>query len=98
MFTPKGLSSQALKVMVRDGGKHRSLNAGWPEAAMAGALSVALSGPRRYDGQMVDQVWLGEEFSARIGAAEIRRALYLFTVACLVNAAVIAAIITFLIA
>ena len=98
MFVPKGLSSQALMVMVRDGGKHRSLNAGWPEAAMAGALSVALSGPRQYDGKVENAPWLGEEFSARIGTAEIRRALYLFVVACLVNAAVVAAIITFLIA
>ena len=98
MFVPKGLSSQALSVMLRDGGKHRSLNAGWPEAAMAGALSVSLSGPRRYDGEVVDEPWLGEEFPARIGEVEIRRALYLFVVACLVNAAVIAAIITFLIA
>ncbi|MDA1133129.1 MAG: adenosylcobinamide-phosphate synthase CbiB [Proteobacteria bacterium] len=98
MFTPKGLSSQALKVMARDGKKHRSPNAGWPEAAMAGALSVALSGPRRYDGKTVDEPWLGEEFSARIGVAEIRRALYLFVVACLINAAVIAAIVTYLIA
>jgi len=98
MFVPQGLSSQALKVMVRDGGKHRSLNAGWPEAAMAGALSVSLSGPRRYAGKVVDEPWLGEEFSARIGVVEIRRALYLFVVACLVNAAVIAAVITFLIA
>lgn len=98
MFTPKGLSSQALKVMLRDGGKHRSPNAGRPEAAMAGALSVALSGPRQYDGQVMDEPWLGEEFSARIGAVEIRRALYLFVVACLVNAVVIAAIVTYLIA
>jgi len=98
MFTPKGLSSQALKVMLRDGGKHRSPNAGRPEAAMAGALSVALSGPRQYNGQVMDEPWLGEEFSARIGAVEIRRALYLFVVACLVNAVVIAAIVTYLIA
>ena len=98
MFTPKGLSSQALKVMLRDGGKHRSPNAGRPEAAMAGALSIALSGPRRYDGKTVDEPWLGEEFSARIGVVEIRRALYLFVVACLVNAVVIAGIVMFLIA
>ena len=32
--------------------KHRSPNAGWPEAAMAYALDVSLSGPRSYDGQM----------------------------------------------
>ena len=98
MFTPKGLSSQALKVMLRDGGKHRSPNAGRPEAAMAGALAVALSGPRQYDGKVVDEPWLGEEFSARIGAPEIRRALYLFVVACLVHAVTIAAIVTFLVA
>ena len=98
MFVPKGLSSGALKVMLRDGGKHRSPNAGRPEAAMAGALSVALSGPRRYGGKTVDEPWIGEEFTARIGVVEIRRALYLFVVACLVNAVVIAAIITYLIA
>lgn len=98
MFTPKGLASRALSVMLRDGGKHRSPNAGWPEAAMAGGLAVSLSGPRRYDGKTVDEPWLGKEFSARIGVPEIRRALYLFVVACLVNAAVIAGIITFLIA
>ena len=98
MFVPKGLSSQALSVMLRDGAKHRSPNAGWPEAAMAGALGVALSGPRRYDGKTVDEPWLGEEFSARIGPAEINRALYLFVVACLINAVVIAAVVTFLIA
>ena len=97
-FVPKGLSSGALKVMLRDGGKHRSPNAGRPEAAMAGALSVALSGPRRYGGKTVDEPWIGEEFSARIGVVEIRRALYLFVVACLVNAVVIAAIVAYLIA
>ncbi|MDF0600867.1 adenosylcobinamide-phosphate synthase CbiB [Psychromarinibacter sp. C21-152] len=36
----------------RDAGLHRSPNAGWPEAAMAAALDVALSGPRAYDGEM----------------------------------------------
>ncbi|MEL6520285.1 MAG: adenosylcobinamide-phosphate synthase CbiB [Pseudomonadota bacterium] len=35
-----------------DAGQHRSPNAGWPEAAMARALDVALSGPRSYDGQL----------------------------------------------
>lgn len=42
-------ASGALKVMWRDARKHRSPNAGWPEAAMAGALGLALSGPRRYE-------------------------------------------------
>ena len=38
----------ALKIMMRDGKYHASPNAGWPEAAMAGALDVWLAGPRRY--------------------------------------------------
>lgn len=36
----------ALKVMIADAGHHRSPNAGWPEAALAGGLGVRLSGPR----------------------------------------------------
>ena len=39
------------KIMSADAGHHRSPNAGWPEAAMAGALNLALSGPRTYEGQ-----------------------------------------------
>lgn len=38
----------------RDAGLHRSPNAGWPEAAMAAVLGIALSGPRSYDGKMQD--------------------------------------------
>ena len=34
--------------------QHRSPNAGWPEAAMARALGLALSGPRRYHGVLSD--------------------------------------------
>jgi adenosylcobinamide-phosphate synthase len=48
----------ALAVMFRDGAKHRSPNAGWPEAAMAGALRVRLSGPRMYDGAAKNEPWL----------------------------------------
>ncbi|KRS11830.1 cobalamin biosynthesis protein CobD [Roseovarius atlanticus] len=48
----------ALHVMRQDAPGHRSPNAGWPEAAMAGALNVRLSGPRIYDGQANDEPWL----------------------------------------
>ena len=41
-----------------DAGLHRSPNAGWPEAAMAPAIGVALSGPRAYDGEMQDFPWV----------------------------------------
>jgi adenosylcobinamide-phosphate synthase len=41
-------------VIVRDAALHRSPNAGWPEAAMAVALNLSLSGPRSYDGMMTE--------------------------------------------
>ena len=44
--TPLG----ALKAVWRDASRHRSPNAGWPEAAMAGALGLRLAGPRQYPG------------------------------------------------
>jgi len=48
----------ALNVMWRDAANHRSPNAGWPEAAMAGALGVRLSGPRMYGDRVADEPWL----------------------------------------
>ncbi len=44
----------ALKIAAQDGPKHRSVNAGWSEAAMAAALGLSLSGPRTYGGEMTD--------------------------------------------
>lgn len=49
---------RALRVIRRDAGRHRSPNAGWPESAMAGALDVRLSGPRRYHGVETPEPWL----------------------------------------
>jgi adenosylcobinamide-phosphate synthase len=68
--------------MLRDSAKHASPNAGWPEAAMAGALGVRLAGPIAYDGVMQDKTWIGD---GRItaDAADIRRALAIYTRACL---------------
>lgn len=48
----------ALRVMVRDARRHRSPNAGWPEAALAGALGIRLSGPRVYADRVADEPWL----------------------------------------
>lgn len=48
------------RVIRRDARRHRSPNAGWPEAAMAGALDVRLSGPRRYHGVESPEPWLNE--------------------------------------
>ncbi|MGB3317140.1 MAG: adenosylcobinamide-phosphate synthase CbiB [Albidovulum sp.] len=50
----------ALAVMWRDAGHHRSPNAGWPEAALAGALGIRLSGPRIYGDRVADEPWVNE--------------------------------------
>jgi len=49
---------EALSCMMSDARRHRSINAGWPEAAMAGALGVRLSGPRAYHDRLADEPWL----------------------------------------
>ena len=50
----------ALACMWRDGRRHRSINAGWPEAAVAGALGLRLCGPRVYHGELAKEPWLNE--------------------------------------
>lgn len=55
-----GLSGRgALRAMARDARHHLSPNAGWPEAAMAGALGVRLGGPRKYKGIKTGLAWMG---------------------------------------
>ena len=51
---------RTLKTALRDARKHVSPNAGWPEAAMAGAMHIRLGGPRSYAGRVVDFPWLGD--------------------------------------
>jgi adenosylcobinamide-phosphate synthase len=53
-----GRPGASLRIMLRDARRHRSPNAGWPEAAMAGALGIRLSGPRIYDGRVAEEPWL----------------------------------------
>ena len=57
--------------IVRDAGLHRSPNAGWPEAAMAVGLDVALSGPRSYHGVRRDEPFVNDAGRHQIGAADI---------------------------
>jgi adenosylcobinamide-phosphate synthase len=80
----------AFRIMLRDARKHRSPNAGWPEAATAGALDLALAGPRRYHGEVINDPWLGDG-RARATTADISRALRLYMIACLLQATVILA-------
>ena len=70
-------AERAWRAVRRDAHHHRSPNAGYPEAAMAGALGLALAGPRRYGGVLVEDAVMG---SGRrdAGAADIRKALVLY--------------------
>jgi adenosylcobinamide-phosphate synthase len=89
LFAPRGRPLVALTTMVRDSGHHRSPNSGWPEAAMAGALGLALGGPRRYPGVVVDEPWMGRG-NPKAGIADIRRALVVFAAACALDAGLVA--------
>jgi adenosylcobinamide-phosphate synthase len=71
----------AWRAVKRDASKHRSPNAGWPEAAMAGALGLRLAGPRVYGATRVEDHWMGNG-RAEATAADIRRALALYRRAC----------------
>jgi adenosylcobinamide-phosphate synthase len=64
----------------RDARRHRSPNAGWPEAAMAGALGLRLAGPRAYGGVLVDDHWMGDG-RAEATAQDIDRALMIYRTA-----------------
>jgi adenosylcobinamide-phosphate synthase len=78
----------AVVAMLRDGYRHRSPNAGWPEAAMAGALGLALAGPRSYAAGDVADPWLGDG-TPDATPADIVRALHLYRLACLLLAGLI---------
>ncbi|GHD08548.1 adenosylcobinamide-phosphate synthase CbiB [Tianweitania populi] len=75
---PSCSAAGAWKAVRRDAGKHRSPNAGWPEAAFAGALCLALNGPRSYGGVQVHDAFMGEGGRRDATAADIRRALRLY--------------------
>lgn len=72
----------AWRAVRRDARRHRSPNAGWPEAAMAGALGLRLAGPRVYGAVRVEDGWMGDGRAAAT-AADIRRALALYRRSCL---------------
>lgn len=88
---PDTSGRNALRSAIRDAGRHTSPNAGWPEAAMAGALGLKLAGPRAYGGETIEAHWMGDG-RADAEARDIRRALRVYRAACAVQAAIIAAL------
>ncbi len=78
----------ALRAMGRDAPRHRSPNAGWPEAAMAGALGLRLAGPRVYGGATVPDAFMGDG-RAEAGPDDIARAVQLYRTACWLQGALV---------
>jgi adenosylcobinamide-phosphate synthase len=68
-------SWDAWRTTLTDAGLHRSPNAGWPEAAMAGILGIALSGPRSYDGEMRNFPYANAAGARDVGEDEIDHAV-----------------------
>ena len=67
--------ARALTVTWRDAALHRSPNAGWPEAAMAAQLGIALAGPRVYQGAATDDPFVHAEGRKDINASDVRAAV-----------------------
>ncbi|WP_434052008.1 MAG: adenosylcobinamide-phosphate synthase CbiB [Roseibium sp.] len=84
-----GSAGRSLSCMVTDARKHRSPNAGWPEAAMASALDIALAGPRDYPGYTVDDPYMNEAGRKQATANDIDRAVIVMIGACGVQALLI---------
>jgi len=89
-LTPGASAQGAVRAVRRDAAKHRSPNAGWPEAAMAGALGLKLAGPRVYGQTLVEDAFMGDG-RREASVADIRRAVGLYRFACGLEAAVLAA-------
>jgi len=76
-LTPGASAAGSLRAVRNDASRHRSPNAGYPEAAVAGALGLALAGPRIYGGVAVDDAVMGKG-RREATAADIRAALSLY--------------------
>ncbi|MCB2097369.1 MAG: cobalamin biosynthesis protein CobD [Parvularculaceae bacterium] len=88
LIAAASIRPQAFSIMIRDARRHRSPNAGWPEAAMAGALGVRLSGPRIYGDRVSDEPWLNA--GARDpDAKDLRSGLFLYIKAMALGAALL---------
>lgn len=91
-LTPGSSAGSAYTIVRRHARRHQSPNAGWPEAAMAGALGLKLAGPRHYPGQAVRGEWIGDG-NETAGPEDIRRALGLFKMAWVVTSVLLALVL-----
>ena len=94
IFVPTAKPGSAFKIMMRDARKHHSFVTGWPLSAMAGALSLAFKGTYKSAGEPAFITWVGDG-NAKITNRDISLGLYLYSVSCLVNLAVVAGLTVF---
>ncbi|HYE52504.1 MAG TPA: CobD/CbiB family cobalamin biosynthesis protein [Azospirillaceae bacterium] len=90
LFVPRAHAGRALATAAREAGRHPARNTGWPLAAMAGALDLSLAGPRREGEMVVREPWLGAG-RARALPKDLRPAMALFAVACVLAVGLVAA-------
>ena len=86
---PRARPATGWRALRADARRHRSPNAGWPEAAIAGCLGLRLAGPRRYSGTLIDDAWMGEGRAAAT-PADIRCAAPTVRLATLITAGLLA--------
>jgi len=84
-----GATARSFRAVFRDARKHTSINAGYPEAAMAGALDLRLAGPRIYDGVETGGAWMGDGREAAT-VADITAALRFYVNALLLQGLLLA--------
>ena len=92
LIQPGADPAAALRAVRRDARRHRSPNAGWPEAAMAGALGLRLAGPRTYGNVRVEDAWMGDG-RAEAELSDLRRALALYRRACAIELTAVVALL-----
>lgn len=83
-ITKGACGASSLRAVIRDASRHRSPNAGWPEAAMAGGLGLRLGGPRVYEEEQIDDAWMGSG-SPFATLSDLNRSLSLYCRACLLQ-------------
>lgn len=74
LLFPWGRPLSLWREILAEARRHRSPNAGWPEAALSRSLGVALSGPRAYHGEMRDFPWVNPEGRAAATPTDIEAA------------------------
>lgn len=83
LAAPAERRTAAREAVRRDAPRHRSPNAGWPEAAMAGVLRLRLAGPRLYKDVRVDDAWMGDG-TPDATVEDLDKGLVLYRRACLI--------------